>query len=306
MKELNDIVKKQKFLLRDDKGLPIKFYHGTNRNFKEHCSSKHRTDLNQNYQGDAICYIRSLNVAWKYSEANRNQYINRDDFDKDLNNFFDSNDISGSVHIKNLINSIMDYGFEKGWEKAQNDYLKENKDVIDFFNLISKFEDDFCVKKNDLEDYKYTINEIIDVLDYIENSKSDDSCNNDFQNIFHARNVDIPKFVTDFFEDFGFTSCIYEPKVLVAYITAENVLETDNKNEAKNAFSKGFDLVIYNGEGCVDDKPEYLLASNDNLIPVEKLTQKVESSYNEDNDLVSTVMIVKEEFNETKQKKLKI
>ena len=51
-----------------------------------------------------------------------------------------------------------------------------------------------------------------------------------------------------------------EPKVIRSYVEADNILETNSREEAKEARKNGYDLVIYSGPDCVDNEPEYLIA----------------------------------------------
>src|SRR5882672_11838654 len=56
---------------------PLLVFHGTNRNFQVFDPKRHRTILNQNYQGDGFHFTSSAQVATKYADSNRNQTLDK-------------------------------------------------------------------------------------------------------------------------------------------------------------------------------------------------------------------------------------
>lgn len=268
MNEIEYILKEK---IKKEK-LTIILYHGTNRKFESHDKSKHRTILNDRYQGNWYCYTESLEVAFKYAEAARNQCYNKEVFLKELSNYLEKDEYFGKeVYV--LLNELIenDYG---AWETIIKNYseknnLEENVARLQFFEQLSMFE-----SRNNI-----LIDDFIDMLDEIEGSKFGIGQEEDFINIFDDNIKKISNQSIKFLKEIGFKDSIPEIRVLVSEITATNVLRTNDKEEAKKALEKGYDLVIFNGENTVMNEPEYLVANKEQIKIKKIITKEVKIKY---------------------------
>tara|TARA_Y100000034_G_scaffold50613_1_gene62343 strand:+ start:9122 stop:9979 length:858 start_codon:yes stop_codon:yes gene_type:complete len=237
--------------LQEKQQKTINLLHGTNRKYEKHCSSKNRTVLNDKYQGDWICYTKNIEVAWKYAKAARNQCFDKQLFLNDTENF-----LNDYPNVKNdllvLTNLLLDKGSEV-WDEFYEYYSKEhNIDINDtpksFFDKIREIENTS----------NFDINDFMDALEEVEYSKlaePDDNIN------FFSNNIkQISQSNIEFLKSIGFDSSLPENRVLVSEVSYNKLLETTSREEAKKARENGYDLVIYSGEGCVDNEPEYLIA----------------------------------------------
>ena len=235
----------------DEQGNLLKVYHGTNRIFNIFDSSKNRTELNKGYQGDGFFFTASKEIAEKYAGSNRNQNIDKETFLKEVSEKY--------PEIYDFANDLITLGYSKGWD-----------------NLLEKYSEDgeFLAFERKLG---IDLNAISDIAKYVEgyNYKADDSVEElDIDDVFGAlnqQNLGIDDYVIEKMNEYGFTT----PKenVKEVYLNAKNVLKTNDKEEARNAKSNGYDGVIYNGEGTVDGEPEYIvfepnqIKRTDNLSP---------------------------------------
>lgn len=239
---------------------PIIFYHGTNRKFTEHSLEKSRTELNDRFQGDWICYTPSEEVAWKYTYAARNQCLDRNTFLQETQNYFEQhfpNKMFNQVLINAFI-TLMDNPFDNAWDTIFENYanlynINPQEATIDFFKNIEKYKQ---YQEN------FDINDFCDALEYIEYSKYgqiDET--NLVLNMFNNSIGEIPEYIIQFLKERNYQDSLPEPKIIKSFIDASSILKTESKEEAKKAQEKGYDLVIYSGEDCVDNIPEYLIAS---------------------------------------------
>jgi hypothetical protein len=247
--------KKMKTLTNED-GIPVLFYHGTNRKFDQHSLSKNRTILNDEYQGDWICYSLSEDIAWDYTHAARNQNIDKEVFFQELDVVFkDTKGTSFLPHFVNLTKKIINEDYSESWEKAFAEYAEERgfeKDDApkNFIMELDRFQ-----KINNFDS-----NDFFDCMEFIEGSKSGeiDGLEGVF-NIFNASVSELPYHVIECLSEIGFKKSIPESRVMVSEIQASKILETSNREEAKLAKDNGYDLVIYSGEGTVKGVTEYLV-----------------------------------------------
>lgn len=108
----------------------------------------------------------------------------------------------------------------------------------------------------------FDINEFCDLLEHVEYSKYHQQSDGmtELINLFNQTLPEIPYFVIEYIKELGYNKALPEPKVIIAEVTATNVLETGDRERAKQAKKEGYDLVIYSGEGILDESPEYLIA----------------------------------------------
>ena len=119
--------------LMDENGHKISFFHGTSRRYIDH-KNKHRTILNEKYQGDGYHYSQSMDTAWKYAKSNRNQSIDRELFFKDLGFFLKRNNVDSD--IANGITKLTELLMNKGnrgeiWNEFGEYYADENNLKVD-------------------------------------------------------------------------------------------------------------------------------------------------------------------------------
>lgn len=264
-------------VLKDSNGEPLILMHGTTRSFNEHSNDKNRTILNEKYQGDWICYSNNEKTAWKYSHAARNQTMDKETFIKEtieiLKEHVDSelmDDLLKFTHIY-LENS------DDSWDIFEEYYTKEkNKNYRDFFSLIDNLT---------IGETKFDINDYCQAMDFVEYSKSKKSYEfDDIMNFFNAKIEDFPNYVADYLSDLGYKDSLPSPRIIKSYVIASNILRTDSREDALNAKNNGYDLVIYNGEDCVDGNEEYLIASEKQIFIQEIINKKIKVEYLEDND----------------------
>ena len=154
--------------LMDENGHKISFFHGTSRRYIDH-KNKHRTILNEKYQGDGYHYSQSMDTAWKYAKSNRNQSIDRELFFKDLGFFLKRNNVDSD--IANGITKLTELLMNKGnrgeiWNEFGEYYADENNLKVDEGTVV------FFQKIRDLENKtNFNINDYIDILEYVEGSK---------------------------------------------------------------------------------------------------------------------------------------
>tara|TARA_B100000700_G_C15063044_1_gene867366 strand:- start:133 stop:1119 length:987 start_codon:yes stop_codon:yes gene_type:complete len=249
--------------LKDENGKKISFFHGTSRRYINH-KNKHRTILNEKYQGDGYHYLRSIETAWKYAKSNRNQSIDRELFFKDLQFFLKMNNVDSDVSmgLVKLTKLLLEKGnSNEVWDEFNKYYSIENNLNIDEGTVV------FFKKIRNLESKtEFNINDYIDILEYVEGSNLTEFDEiESISNFLRSKVTEIPAYINEDLEKIGFYRSIVEPRVIESNIVANNILETNNRNKAKNAFSKGYDLVIYNGEDCVDGQPEYMVKNKNQI-----------------------------------------
>jgi hypothetical protein len=238
----------------------ITLYHGTNRSFSKHSLEKSRTELNNKFQGDWICYTPSESVAWKYANAARNQCIEKESFFEETENYLNNNfpDEKLNLFIIETFKILMNDIFDEAWDIIPDKYSKAfniPSDVASkhFFDRLREYE---------TIDPGFDFNDFYDVLEFVEHSKFGKSYDiNNLFNVFNKTVEEIPDYVIKFLKPKGYEKSIPEPKIIKSDVTANNILKTDSREEAKEAREKGYDLVIYSGPDCVDDAPEYLIAN---------------------------------------------
>lgn len=113
------------------------------------------------------------------------------------------------------------------------------------------------------------VNSLLDLLEFVEGSRygleDDHDTLDQVMNIFSNHVSQIPEYVYFDMSDMGFKDSVPYPRVICSYLKVKNFLETSSKEEAISAKGK-YDLVIYSGDGCVDGKPEFLVADSKSIL----------------------------------------
>lgn len=258
-------------IVLNESGEPLILYHGTNRRFEKHSSEKHRTVLNDKYQGDWFCFTDQESVAWKYAEAARNQNLDRDIFIDELKEVL-AKDSPSNIHedIYDLCIMLMDKGFSKGWENFEIKYrekynLDEDEGLKPFFDKLREYEK---------AKPEFDLDELSDLLEYVEYSKIGEPDDlGDVMGMFNSSPAQLPYGVFEDLEKFGFEKSIPQPRVIACQIKAEKILKTDDREKALQAKKSDYDLVIYSGEGTVDGEPEYLVLNEEQIIQLETINK---------------------------------
>ena len=131
------------------------------------------------------------------------------------------------------------------------DSMKEKYGDDNLFYIIKKWEN------NDK-----SINNLMDLLEYVEESNYDLGTNDDdnsYVDIFSTSVDGIPEFIYNEAKEYGFEEALPNFNVKEVYLKMEKPLITNDPEKAKNALKNGYDSVIYNGTGTVDDTTEYIV-----------------------------------------------
>lgn len=243
---------------------PAMLYHGTTRTFDNHNINKNRTVLNNNYQGDWICYTESKEVAFKYADAARNQNIDKDLILEDMKEYFNDKGEAG-YYFHNLSLLALEKGSEVAFEEIYKIYadqknISEEESPRKINELLQYFK----------EKYDLDINDFFDLLDDVEGSNVYEKQNDKFEeimNIFSGKIKEISYYSIELQKKLGFKKSLYQPQVIISEISGEKVLYTDDPEKAKNAKKEGYDIVVYSGDNCVDGVREILIAKENQIKP---------------------------------------
>jgi len=212
----------------DDSGEPIVVYHGTNQDFDEFNIDRSKTERNKHFQGDGIFFSEDEYTADQYSDSQINQF-----YDKDL--VIDELIKSGKPNTAEFIKWQTELGFAKAWKLAEEKHGTWS-DI------------DIALEKEGVTDS----NDISDIAEWIAGSEEEKS--SDFGEFLY-----LPDSIKEVAKRLGVSKYTPKPQTLAVYLKAENILETDNQEEAKNAQLNGYDAVKYTGPDRVGDSPEWII-----------------------------------------------
>ncbi len=257
--------------IKNKDGTTLKLYHGTNRNFHSFDKNKSRTILNDNYQGDWLCFSPEESVAWSYADAARNQTIDKEAFLKESNEIFSVLPEDQKDLINTFTNFYLDLGDEDCYDAIYEYYSNKFKvtEQIEFntFQEIKKIEDHLGF---DINDYS----RILDSVEYGKKNEEEDKMQDIF-NFFNSQVQKLSESTIKKMKKIGFNDAIPVSKVFEVEVSANNILKTNDSEEAKKALENGYDLVIFNGDKLVNGVEEYLVA-NENQITIKSITRKQE------------------------------
>ncbi len=276
--DIKNFLESKRQFLNNDTGEPLLVFHGTNREFEDHNTNKHRTILNDKFQGDWICYTDNYLVAMKYMDAARNQSLDKEFFFEDLDTFFNKKPLDGfEKYLIFLAKELVKKGFQQDvtpdtYESVAIKYVQENnidtdEPLVYFFRKLDVYS----------KLYNFDINDLSDILEFVEGSKINNTPTLNL-NFFNQTIVNIPSFAIDYLIENDFVNSIPKPRIICSHITFSKCLKTNDREEAKNAKNLGYDLVIYNGEGCVDNSPEYLVLNPEqiSIVKIDKYKKRIE------------------------------
>lgn len=288
--------------LLDEDGNKIECYHGTVREFNFHSLEKARTELNEKYQGDAICYTEDEKVAWQYVDAARNQMFNKEEFLNETSNVFKNKDPKVGKWIEKIAVLIMENGYTEGWDLFLDDYIEKNE----FEGLENKAQAVFQRFDKFKKETGFDIDEFCSVLNYVERSRSNE---NDLQdavfNLFNRHIDKLPQRIINNLKDWGYKDIIPKPQIIVSNIKYNKMIKTKNQEKAREAFNSGkYDLVIYTGtHNTVAQKREIMIKSPEQIEMKAKIKRYENHYENEEGYDVTEYSFKKEILNNKKLKK---
>lgn len=211
----------------NDDGSPIVFYHGTMSAFTTFDASRHRSVLNQNYQGDGFHFTRDPEVASKYATAARNQTFRQ----KDL---FEAADKVFPPLAAELLRGMVEEG-HRVWDRFGGENFREVHDT--------------CLA------HGIDVNDLYDLSAHVEGSGTAQQTDNFLFATHHDQ--DMPEHIIDLAVELGLASAVPTPIVMPVYLRCENTLYTNDRAQARQAEANGYDSVCYSGPDIVDQQPEW-------------------------------------------------
>lgn len=216
-------------------------FHGTTRAFDTFDRSKARSTLNDKFQGDGIFFTGSLDVAWRYADAARNAKL-------------DPVETRAAVAERCCNHPLI----MKLWDRLiANDYETAWTPIADKVDVIRKM-------MGDAEAMGIDLNDMCDLAKEVEGARCA-RAPDELESIFsimsgsHDSMVHwLPETAQKFGLDVG-------PRVVIAHVSFENMLETDDRETARTAFGAGYDIVRYSGEGIVSGVSEYMVRSSEQV-----------------------------------------
>lgn len=235
---------------------PKTFYHGTLAAFSHFDAARHRSILNNRYQGDAFHFSESPEVASSYAVAARNQ-------------LFRQHDVFAALESL-LAKAIADLfkGFVIQGDSVWNDISPEE------FRTLNEL----------ASAGGYDLNDVRDVASYVEGSACASVQEN--VNLFATQHDDdMPEDIKSLAQAMGLGEAIPTPLVMPVYLRCTNTLYTDDREQAQAARSQGYDSVCYSGEDTVAGQREWMVFDPKNIRSVfefnkdAKLLKPQQSSY---------------------------
>jgi len=291
--------------LLDDNGDKIILFHGTNRKFTEHKMEKNRSVLNNNYQGDWVCYTKDFSVAWKYSSAKRNNQMDKVDFLNETKEVFSKISPEVADFMVDFSEKMMKGGWDTGWDDAVAKFIIDsnvNKETAHF---------EFSQKIREHESkLNFDINDFCDCLESVEYSNMGSSNSlDDVMSLFsdNTSGGGLGFHDAEMLKGMGYDKILPEERVLESYVKANKVLKTKSRAAAKKARENGYDLVIYSGEDCVDNQPEYLI-SDPSQIELIAINKRVAYEEEEDDSCytITSYKVEREKITKVKEPKKRI
>jgi hypothetical protein len=253
-------------------GGTLSVFHGTNRLFDAFDAKQHRTALNDNYQGDWFCFTQDQKVSWRYAEANRNGYLNRDVFFHETASVFAQHTTDDILReaLMTFVEVTYKNGLEErgGYEAMIAVMIQGGKQEIESHQSIIQWEESSGINLMTLED----------IVPYVEGAarKGRAQDTSDIIGFLQGKTMDkFPEHFSDELEKWGYDQCVLRPRNYACDIQCEKVLYTENPATAKRAGKENvYDVVFYAGEDCVNNEPE-ILVKNENQIRIKHIEKQV-------------------------------
>lgn len=217
------------------KGAPTILYHGTTKTFNKFDMTKSRVNLVNTYYGVGLFFSPSKKVAWRYADANRNI-----GFEPEIIDDMKKVNRNAGDFLEQLVKKGVD-----AWTDLFADLKKAYPDQEAWEIIPEYFQG---IDPNTLDDF----------ASYVLGSQTRPLEDNGPVNIFSVR-TGLPDHIYDSLDEAGLDSKKYRPKVYTVTATANKVLVTPSKSQARSARRKGYDAVIYYGSDLVGGIPEVAL-----------------------------------------------
>lgn len=241
-------------------GKPTVFYHGTMAAFENFDAARHRSILNNGYQGDAFHFSPSPDVASSYATAARNQLFRQFDL-------YQAAEKALPPTITQLLKGLVEEGHAI-WAKYSEDVFCNMRDL--------------CLSKG------FDINDLMDLSEYVEGSAGIHP--RESINLFaEHHDCDMPDDIKDLAVTLGLADAVPVPIVMPVYLRCENTLYTDDKQQARDAQSNGYDSVCYSGDGTVGQDPEWMVFHTANIRSVFEFEQDAKVLMQEHSNPLSPV-----------------
>ncbi|MGO4801025.1 LPD23 domain-containing protein [Pseudomonas sp. W22_MBD1_FP4] len=217
-------------------GLPKTFFHGSMAAFSQFDAARHRSILNNQFQGDAFHFTESPEVASTYAVAARNQLFRQRDLLEVLK----------AIHPNPIGDLLMGF-VEKG------DAVWRDIDPAGFRQL-----QDLAMASG------YDLNDVREVASYVEGSAC--AVAHDDYNLFSTHhNSDMPDEIKDIAQAMGLGDAVPAPVVMPVYLKCSNTLYTNDRHQARQAEAQGFDSVCYSGEDTIGGESEWMVFDAQNI-----------------------------------------
>lgn len=217
----------------DAQGEPLVVYHGTAADFSEFSATKHRSILNDQYQGDGFHFTADPDVAGRYAEASRNQFLNKE---KAL--------LLVAQKLPPLAAKIFKAVVDEGYAAAWAIPIEEVRTIID-----------------ESAQAGIDLNDLLDIAEYVEGSNYNKGREPQFDAsmIFGGNHHYLPDWVRKSAVLFGLDDALPSPAIMPVYLKVERLLRTDDREQARSAQANGYDGVFYTGDHTVGGQPEYIV-----------------------------------------------
>lgn len=228
----------------DKQGRPLVVYHGTAYDFSDFDAGRHRSILNDKYQGDGFHFSDNPSVASRYADANRNRLLRKKDIYPLVERRFPG-------RISKLFKDVVEHGYSKAWDIPQDEV-----------SAVIKAGDKAGIDLNDL----------LDLAEVVEGSRYHAGRNNGvdpseiFNAMFGGNSGDLLSgYHVDSMVGLGLDAAAPAQNVMAAYLKSDNPLETESRKAAAAARENGHDGILYRGPDLVDDVPEWVVFSPEQI-----------------------------------------
>jgi hypothetical protein len=225
---------------------PTTLYHGTTTAFDHFDPGKSRNELVDEYYGSGIFLTPRKDIAWSYAYANRNAGFPPsiiEDLDK------------VNPNASRLLKALFQEG-RNAWESycKKNGLWDKEEDRMDYAGLV--------------EHLGVDPDTLMDISQHIQGTafgdkKEEDSGQELYGLLFGSSGS--PSWIYDLPERVGLDSKRYRPRVLTVEVRISNPLVTADKKQARQAPQRGYDGVVFYGEGIVRGVPEVAVYNPQNV-----------------------------------------
>lgn len=222
----------------DAEGRPLVVYHGTAADVVAFDAGRHRTVLNDQYQGDGFHFSPDPCVASRYADADRNLLLRKDTIYAQVEHRFPG-------RLGQLFRDVVEHGYEQAWELPDEEIRA----------LLRQGEDEGV-----------DLNALLDLARLVEGSNYDVRRSRDldpgavYAALFGGSSgIVLTEYHIAEMVAMGLDAAIPCPNVMPVYLRAEDILVTHDRQLARAARSRGHDGVFYTGPDLVEGCPEWVV-----------------------------------------------